>query len=417
MSATVVLQQSPKLSDATIDLPSSKSESNRALVIQAYTNSRIQLHNLSPARDTRTMQRLLEDDPDVYDVLDAGTTMRFLTAYCAVTGKRKILTGTPRMKERPIGLLAEALRKLGADIWYEEKDGYPPIRTEGFDRDSLVHEISIRGDVSSQFISALLMAGPALPVGLTLKLTGKIGSRPYIDMTLALMNRFGATAMWEANDQVRVLPTGYSGGTYTIESDWSGASYWYSLMALARNGRMVLKGLRDVSMQGDRQIAEIMEKLGVHSSFTGEGVVLTPGKEPDPKEPLEIDFTGCPDLAQTVAVTCAALGRKCTMNGVESLRIKETDRIKALQQEIEKTGGSRLYAISDTTCVLQPGEFETSEEPLFINTYEDHRMAMAFAPLAVLRPLEIEEPGVTAKSYPDFWKDWESAGINLTFNN
>ncbi|MFA0962754.1 3-phosphoshikimate 1-carboxyvinyltransferase [Roseivirga sp. BDSF3-8] len=413
---SVLLKKSPALTDTSISLPSSKSESNRALVIKAYSHSTISLSNLSPARDTRTMLRLLDEDPDVYDVLDAGTTMRFLTAFCAVMGKKKLLTGTDRMKERPIGLLADALRHLGADISYEGQKGYPPLRTNGFDRDSLVHEVSIRGDVSSQFISALLMAGPVLPVGLTLKLTDKIGSRPYIDMTLALMNRFGATAMWESNDVVRVLPTGYSGGSYEIESDWSGASYWYSLMAIARNGRLLLKGLRDVSMQGDREIANIMEKLGVHSSFTNEGVVLTPGPEPDPKQALEIDFTGCPDLAQTVAVTCTALGIKCTMNGVESLRIKETDRIKALQQEIEKTGESRLYAISDTTCVLQPGEVRLPEKPLFINTYDDHRMAMAFAPLSVLMPLEIEDPAVTAKSYPDFWKDFESAGISLTFN-
>ena len=385
---------------AQIQLAASKSESNRALIINALSNFGGQLSNVSAARDTQTMLRLLQSSETVADVLDAGTTMRFLTAYFAVTGQNKTMTGTPRMCERPIGILVDALRTLGADITYLGKDGYPPTQLNGFNY-SGENKVKIRGDVSSQYISALLMVGPTLPEGITLELTGEVGSRPYIEMTLQQMVAFGATfeADWEQKI-IRVPAQKYTPTHYQVESDWSGASYWYSVVALAEQAEVELLGLKENSLQGDSAIVDIMRHMGVESTFTAQGVLLT--KIPT-QEAFAWDFTDCPDLAQTVAACAVAKGITVTMTGIESLKIKETDRVAALQAELPKIGGELVEVESNTKYVVRRTVVPTTQPT--IETYDDHRMAMAFAPVGMVMPIVIEEPHVVAKSYPSFWED------------
>ncbi|MBC8153379.1 MAG: 3-phosphoshikimate 1-carboxyvinyltransferase [Bacteroidetes bacterium] len=394
---------------ATIPLASSKSESNRALIIDALTGFHGQLTNLSTARDTQTMIRLLHADNPIADVLDAGTTMRFLTAYFAVTGQQKTLTGTPRMCERPIGILVDALRTLGADISYLKNDGYPPLQLNGFSPTGQ-SVVSLRGDVSSQYVSALLMIAPMLPTGLTLELTGTVGSKPYIEMTLAQMAYFGIEARTDWTAQTITIPAGsYTPKPYAIESDWSGASYWYSTLALAPDGSTLeLLGLKQHSLQGDSAVVSIMRQLGVHSEFTEAGVTLTK----IPAQPtLSWDFADCPDLAQTVAVCCAGLDIPLTLTGVESLKIKETDRIAALQTELRKIGAELTEVEPNTRYEVRrwvdarPAQTTGDAVPT-ISTYDDHRMAMAFAPVAMRQSVVIAEPGVVAKSYPSFWDDF-----------
>ena len=395
------------LSAVDIQLPASKSESNRALIIAALCSGNVQLSNLSEARDTQTMQRLLQSKEEVMDVLDAGTTMRFLTAYFAVTGQQKVLTGTPRMQQRPVGILVDALKTLGAQIEYLNNEGYPPHKITGpFQQKT--NKLSIRGDVSSQYISALLMAAPALPQGLELQLTGKVGSRPYIEMTLQLMERFGVKAHWEGD--VISVPAGqtYTANTYQVESDWSGASYWLSLVALAEKAEINLLGLRQDSLQGDIRILDIMEPVGVGHSWEGGKLRLV---KQEAANSISVDFTHCPDLAQTVAVACAAKGISGRFTGLESLRIKETDRIAALQNELAKIG-AELTESATGTWELSPSQ-ELPAGPVQFHTYDDHRMAMAFAPLATVLPVVIEEPSVVQKSYPRYWQNLESAGFHL----
>ncbi|MGB3779026.1 MAG: 3-phosphoshikimate 1-carboxyvinyltransferase [Tunicatimonas sp.] len=392
--------------EAEVQLAASKSESNRALVIQALSDEEITLHNLSEARDTQTMQRLLQSAEPEWDVLDAGTTMRFLIAYSAVARMGKLLKGTARMHQRPVKLLVDALRGLGADIAYLENEGYPPVLVRGFTNGQTARRVSIRGDVSSQYISALLMIAPTLADGLELSLTGKVGSRPYIEMTLGLMGHFGIKHHWNEDNLIRIDPQPYRAGTYTIESDWSGASYWYSLVALADNARVKLLGLRQPSWQGDSAIVGIMDQLGVATAFEEDGVKLTKKAS---AETLTQDFSDCPDLAQTVAVVCAAKQIPATLNGLESLRIKETDRVAALQNELAKIGAT--LEEENGRGKIMPSNDGYSGKELEFNTYEDHRMAMAFAPLATKATVTIEEPEVVNKSYPRFWEDLATAGI------
>jgi 3-phosphoshikimate 1-carboxyvinyltransferase len=402
----ILLRKSTSPFDVKIALASSKSESNRALIINALAkDSSENLVNLSTARDTQTMIRLLQSTDQTADVIDAGTTMRFLTAYFTATNQNKIMTGTPRMCERPLGILVDALRTLGAEIEYLAKAGYPPLHIKGFPK-QITSEITIRGDVSSQYISALLMIAPSLPQGLTINLTGDLGSIPYIKMTLEQMRAFGVeyVANWEEK-LIKVLPSTYLSTVYKIESDWSGASYWYSIVALSafENTQVELLGLKENSLQGDSDIANIMSHLGVKSIFTENGVLLT--KIPA-KTKLNWDFTNCPDLAQTVAVTCAAKGIEAVFTGIESLKIKETDRVLALQNELKKFGGDLVeIEKNETYQVCSNQSISSINYPISINTYDDHRMAMAFAPLAMLIDVMIEEPNVVVKSYPSFWDD------------
>ncbi|WP_143960046.1 3-phosphoshikimate 1-carboxyvinyltransferase [Litoribacter populi] len=404
------LSQQSNIPSTTIPLPSSKSESNRVLIIDALTSGENQIENLAEARDTQTMIRLLKKDPPIYDVLDAGTTMRFLTAYAAITNKQKVMTGTPRMCERPIGILVEALQQLGAEIHYLGIEGYPPLAVNGFSEQK-TDLITIRGDVSSQYISALLMIAPHLPQGLKLELTGKVGSRTYIEMTLELMKQFGISHTWKGN-LISIGPQPYRPTTYSVESDWSGASYWYSLLACAESGELFLKGLKKESLQGDSKIVDIMAQLGVASEFKEDGIKLT-------KIPVlglqEFDFTHCPDLAQTVAVTCAVIGQKTEFTGLESLRIKETDRIAALQAELAKFN-AQLQEGNDGAFTVIPSVSIPDE--VTIATYDDHRMAMAFMPLVTKTNVVIEDPDVVNKSYPSFWNHVEliTATINMNFS-
>lgn len=391
-----------------IHLPSSKSESNRALIIQALADEEIVLHNISEARDTQTMQKLLASPEPELDVLDAGTTMRFLIAFCSVKKIGKIIEGTKRMHERPVKILVDALRELGSSINYLKKEGFPPVHVRGFLNGQDKAHVQVRGDVSSQYISALLMIAPVLEKGLTLELTGKIGSRPYIEMTLALMQHFGINYHWEDN-RIRIAHQPYHSAEYTIESDWSGASYWYSLVALAKEAKVKLLGLRKNSFQGDIVIAEIMNQLGVASDFQEDGVLLT---KKEAVSAFAFDFSHCPDLAQTVAVVCAAKGIYCTMRGLESLRIKETDRIHALQQELAKIGAKLRE--EDQHWVLLPAKVDSQPQTPVFDTYEDHRMAMALAPLVTQMDLVIKDPDVVKKSYPNYWKDLQSIGIDVS---
>lgn len=388
-----------------IKLNSSKSESNRVLVMNALSGGLCKIDNLSNARDTETMQRLLNQvDNEIWDVLDAGTTMRFLTAFSAVSGKSRILTGTERMQQRPIKILGDALKKLGASVRYLKNDGYPPLEVTPIEQ-QLTSEIMVPGDISSQYISALLMIAPVLPEGLIIHIEGTIYSRPYIEMTLSLMNHFGIGYEWEGQS-IKIMHQRYQPNQYTVESDWSGASYWYSMAALAEECDIYLEGLRNVSNQGDFEIVWIMEGFGVTSTFDESGVRLT--KSDSIQNRIFIDFKSCPDLAQTV-IACAALkGIDLEMTGLESLKIKETDRIAAMQNESAKFGGELTEEGNRWFFKSNP---QIPADTVTIETYEDHRMAMSFAPLSFMSKITIKEKDVVNKSYPDFWRDLEKVGV------
>lgn len=348
------------------------------------------------------MLKLIHDKSKTIDVEDAGTTMRFLTAYFSVTNQNKIITGTARMKERPIGILVDALRSLGADIEYMEKSGFPPLDIKQFSGQKTA-SLRIRGDVSSQFVSALMMVAPTLPQGLTLTLEGKVGSRPYIEMTASLMDLFGVSCDIREK-QIHIPAQAYQGVSFTVESDWSGASYWFAFAALAEQAEIFLPRLHLKSLQGDSAIMKIMESLGVHSRM--EGGLMKISKTNGGRS-LSWDFTHCPDLAQTVAVVCAAKGVEGIFRGLESLRIKETDRIAALQNELRKIGAELREEKDQWTLI--PSRSLPSKA--FFATYKDHRMAMAFAPLAAIMDVSIENPAVVRKSYPRFWDDLKEIGF------
>jgi len=387
-------------------LPSSKSLSNRALIIQALCSGHADITNLSSARDTQLMRKLIGSPDAVIDVLDAGTTMRFLTAYYAVTRQSKTLTGTPRMRQRPIALLVDALREIGVHIRYLENDGFPPLQILSFDKQEK-REVSIPGNVSSQYISALMMIAPRLPLGLTIHLTGHIASRPYLEMTVALMKHFGANVQW--NESSITISNGeYRATSYQVEPDWSAASYWFAIVALADEAELMLPRVSPNALQGDKVIIDIMEQLGVRSAFEGEDLMLRKGKE---VTHLEWNFADCPDLAQTVLPVCAAKNIRGTFTGLESLRIKETDRIAALQNELVKIGAT--LSEQNDKWVLQPGK-PRDYSRIEISTYHDHRMAMGLAPLATMMDVTIHDPSVVNKSYPDFWKDMEQLGFSLS---
>lgn len=382
----------------SVRLSASKSESNRLQLINALAKQPAELMNLSTARDTQTMRRLLDEQSTVWDVQDAGTTMRFLTAYLALRGDGQIITGTERMQQRPIGPLVDALRQLGASIDYTGRQGYPPLRISAI-AEQRANVIEIPGNISSQYISALLMIAPMLPNGLTIRLTTEVFSRPYITMTLRLMEKFGVKADWLGNE-IRLSPQDYVATVerYTVESDWSGASYWYSLVALG-GGKLSLPNLRKDSTQGDQAIADIMKRLGVMTFYTSSGADIELAGEV--LNHLEIDFRDCPDLAQTVMVVAAAKGVSLEMTGLESLKIKETDRVLAMQNELAKMGASLVE--EGSLWRLEPSAKLPTH--LRVDTYDDHRMAMAFAPLSCLMDVEIAEPTVVRKSYPEFWEE------------
>ncbi|WP_336616288.1 3-phosphoshikimate 1-carboxyvinyltransferase [Bacteroides acidifaciens] len=398
----------PSAIKATIQLPASKSISNRALIINALAESNCTPDNLSDCDDTRVMIKALTQDEETIDIMAAGTAMRFLTAYLSVTPGERIITGTTRMQQRPIQILVNALRELGAEINYINNEGFPPLRIKGTELKG--NEITLKGNVSSQYISALLMIAPALKNGIVLHLSGEIISRPYINLTLQLMQDFGAKAAWTSSDSISVAPQPYTSIPFTVESDWSAASYWYQIAALSPKTEIELLGLFRNSYQGDSRGAEVFSRLGITTEFTTKGVKLKKtGKAP---KRLEEDFIDIPDLAQTFVVTCALMNIPFRFTGLQSLKIKETDRIAALRNELKKLG--YLIEEENDSVLMWNGERCEPEETPVIATYEDHRMAMAFAPAIICHPtMQIADPQVVTKSYPGYWKDLKQAGFQI----
>ena len=395
---------------ATVQLPASKSISNRALILHALSGGSTRPENLSDCDDTQVMIRALDHMPDVIDIHAAGTAMRFLTAYLCVTPGTHTITGTERMQQRPIRILVDALRTLGARIDYAGNEGFPPLCINGTQLTG--SEIELAGNVSSQYISALLMIGAVLPVGLKLRLTGNIISRPYINLTLQLMHDFGAQAGWTSESSIDVTPGGYRDTPFRVESDWSAASYWYQMTALATGSPEVeLLGLFANSAQGDSRGAELFARLGVQTEYTPQGVKLR--KQGHPVVGLDEDLVDIPDLAQTFVVTCCLLDVPFRFTGLQSLKIKETDRICALITELRKLGYV-VHAEQDS-ILWWDGERCPADEQPSIDTYEDHRMAMAFAPACLVCPsIRINEPQVVSKSYPRYWDDLQAAGFGIT---
>lgn len=397
------VSRSNKTVKGKIDLAGSKSINNRALIIRALCNEYFPIQRMANAKDTETLQRLLASKSDVLDAGPAGTTFRFMTAFLSLQEGTQTLTGSERMKQRPIGVLVEALRTLGANIEYLENDGYPPLKIYA-PNPLTVNQLSIPASVSSQYISALLMIAPTLENGLELTLTGKIVSRPYIQMTLNLMAYFGVNHEWKGN-MISVKPQQYQPREFTVEADWSAASYYYAIAAFANDDLdLQLDGLFENSVQGDAVIAKIGEHFGIQSQFNETGVRLTKVKNHTQSD-FNYNFLECPDIAQTLAVICGGLGVKGEFSGLETLKIKETDRVAALNAELAKAKVN-FEELSFDTCKIE-GKATFDATPQF-PTYEDHRMAMAFAPLAMLHEVLIEAPKVVEKSYPDFWKDLES---------
>ncbi len=379
-----------------VKLPASKSISNRVLIIQALCGQKLEIENLSKADDTEVLQQALSKDDSKIDIGHAGTAMRFLTAYFATQeGEKAELTGSERMQERPIGELVNVLRELGASIEYKNKDDFPPLMIAG--KKIKGGSINIDASISSQFISALLLIAPYFENGLEINLKGKIVSKTYIQMTLDVMEHFGVKSNWIKN-KIRIKPQEYQPSDYTIELDWSAASYLYSMVAFAKKADVFLQGLSLSSIQGDSILVDMMEPFGVLTKQEENGVRLTKKDIALTKE-LTFDFTDCPDLAQTFIVLCAGLGIKAKIKGVQTLYIKETNRLKALQAELSKLGVS--FEKNSDWYVLS-GKVKPSSKP--IKTYNDHRMAMAFAPLTILLgEVKIENADVVSKSFPEFW--------------
>lgn len=397
----------PAALHATIQLPASKSISNRALILHSLAHGNILPCNLSDCDDTMVMTRALNGNSEHIDILAAGTAMRFLTAYLSVTPGIRTITGTQRMQQRPIRILVDALRELGAQIEYAGNEGFPPLRITGTELKG--EEISLAGGVSSQYISALLMIGAVLPKGLRLHLTGHIISRPYINLTLQLMRDFGTRADWTSENSITVSPGGYTDTPFTVESDWSAASYWYQMMAI-RGGEIELLGLFPHSYQGDSRGAEVFARLGVHTAYTDRGVKLTRTNASVTR--LDEDMVDIPDLAQTFVVTCCLMDIPFRITGLQSLKIKETDRITALITELRKLG--YIVRSEQDSILLWDGERCPADEAPVIATYEDHRMAMAFAPACLVLPhIRIDEPQVVSKSYPAYWDDLRKAGFKV----
>ena len=396
-------------SEIEINLNSSKSESNRLLIIKSLSDNKIELENLSHANDTVLLKNLIRSSSqNIWDAEDAGTTMRFLTSFLAITKQGVLLTGTERMKKRPIKILVDALNKIGAEISYTEKDGYPPIKINR--KISQIKEsISIRGDISSQYISSLLMIAPVLPNGLKIYVMPPFYSKPYVMMTLNLMKKFGIKYDL-SEDTISINNQEYKSGSYKVESDWSAASYWYSFISINKKLKEIkLKGLREHSFQGDQVIKKIMTLFNVETLYDKDGIILR--KKDFDCDYLELDFKDCPDLAQTVLVVAAFHKVKLKLYGVESLKIKETDRLKAMSNELKKIGVNFYDDNGVWTLDKRNNEFSNEAS---IETYKDHRMAMAFAPLASEINITINNPDVVNKSYPSFWEDMKKAGYDIT---
>lgn len=403
----IFLKKSKISAFSELKITGSKSESNRVLLLQALYKG-LTINNLSNSDDSQLMEKAIASEDAIVDIHHAGTAMRFLTAYFATrVNKTTTLTGSERMQERPIKILVDALNSLGASITYTKKEGYPPLLIQGKTLSkSLVH---LKANISSQYISALLLVAPTLEYGLTLHLEGEITSTPYINMTLSLLNELGAQSTFESNT-ITVQPfVGNVTKTFTVESDWSSASYFYSIVALSPVGTQInISAYKPNSLQGDAVLKDIYQKLGVESTF--EGTVLSLKKvDTPPIKKLTLDLTNAPDIAQTIAVTCLGLQLDCDLTGLHTLKIKETDRLVALQNEIKKLGTS-IQITNDSLHLKSPS---TLRSGVHIATYNDHRMAMAFAPLALKTTLYIDDAEVVSKSYPDFWEDLSTLGFEM----
>ena len=395
-------------SEIEINLNSSKSESNRLLIIESLSNNQIELENLSQANDTVLLKNLIKSNSqNIWDAEDAGTTMRFLTSFLAFRKQGVLLTGTERMKKRPIKILVDALNNIGAEISYMEKDGYPPIKIKR--KISQIKEsVSIRGDISSQYISSLLMIAPVLYNGLKIEIVPPFYSKPYVMMTINLMKKF-VIKYNLSDDIISINNQKYKSGSYKVESDWSAASYWYSFMSINKKLKVIkLIGLREHSFQGDQVIKKIMTLFNVETIYDSDGIILR--KKDFDCDYFELDFKDCPDLAQTILVVAAYHKVKLKLYGVESLKIKETDRLEAMSNELKKIGVN--FYDDDGVWTLDKRNTEFSSEAS-IDTYEDHRMAMAFAPLSSEINITINNPDVVNKSYPTFWEDMRKAGYDV----
>ncbi|MFK7775920.1 MAG: 3-phosphoshikimate 1-carboxyvinyltransferase [Saprospiraceae bacterium] len=417
---TYFISKSDKIIKGEITLNGSKSISNRALILRALSGQDFSIERISTSKDTITLEKLLaefasqnEGKKVELNTGHAGTTFRFLTGYLATQKGTQILTGSDRMKQRPIGILVEALRELGADIQYLENEGYPPLQIGERKKDFSNNALTISANTSSQYISSLLMLAPTLPNGLELTLDGKIVSVPYIQMTLKLMEEFGVQHNWEDN-KISIAPQKYEGKNFIVEADWSAASYHFSLAVLADEVDLQLNGLFEKSTQGDAAIVKMAEQFGVTSTFNENGIHLKKSVN-ESTQMFEYDFLECPDIAQTLAVICGGLGTTGLFTGLDTLSIKETDRIAALQNELQKVQvffsklPPKFSKKSDKIFHMIEGK-AVVDDPTF-ETYEDHRMAMAFAPLALLGKIKIKKPMVVVKSYPDFYKDLEQLGF------
>jgi 3-phosphoshikimate 1-carboxyvinyltransferase len=409
--------KAPSVLRHTAKLPASKSISNRVLVIHALTGGQTLPSNLSDCDDTEVIVEALNNNPYEINIKAAGTAMRFMTAYLAVKdGEEHVLTGTERMRHRPISVLVDALRKLGAQIEYAGEEGFPPLRIKGCTLEGGLLEVA--GNISSQYISALLMIGPQLKNGLTLHMTSDVISRPYIDLTLWTMREFGADADWSDFDTIVVKPQPYKDRPYLTENDWSAASYWYEMMALTDNldDEIKLEGLMDGSKQGDSQVRYLFSLLGVKTIFAskqpGEPTTVTLKHSGHCVPRLEYNFVNCPDLAQTFVVCCALLNVPFHFTGLSTLKIKETDRIEAMKKEMRKLGYV-VRSVNDSELIWD-GELCEPQLEAGIDTYEDHRMALSFAPAALrFEGVRINNPQVVTKSYPHFWDDLRAAQFSV----
>jgi 3-phosphoshikimate 1-carboxyvinyltransferase len=394
------IHYTPKSLSIRLQLPASKSISNRALLLDALSYSPYEIENLADCDDTNVLVKALDSNSTTFDIGAAGTSMRFLTAFLSKTMGEWVITGSERMKQRPIKLLVDALNSLGANIEYLEKDGFPPLKIFG---SALIGgEIHLKGNVSSQYISALMMIAPCMLKGLTIHLEGRIISKPYIYMTIQMMKEYGVEVNFR-DTTIHIESQEYQPIPYKVESDWSAASYWYEIVAIVGKGGIFLEGLSDKSYQGDSKVAELFEQLGVQTTYMNQGVLISSNQKLT--EYMEYDFTDQPDLTQTLAVTCCLKGIPFLFTGLESLKIKETDRMAALINELAKLG----FVVSESTesQLKWDGERCDPQTNISIATYDDHRMAMAFAPAGLVTPIQIEHPEVVSKSYPRFWEDFD----------
>ena len=391
----------------SLNITGSKSETNRLLLLQALYPG-LTIENRSNSDDSVAMNHALTTDSSLIDIHHAGTAMRFLTAFFATQeGREIVLTGSSRMQERPIGVLVDALRRLGAQIAYEKKEGYPPLRISG--KALKGGAVSLPANISSQYISALLLIAPHLEEGLNLSLEGEITSLPYLKMTLALLERVGVHSQFEdkrikINQQRKIA---YQ--TQVVESDWSSASYHFSCVALSSAGRIVLSSYRQDSLQGDAVLIDVYKKLGVDTRFENDQMILEKIKDFELPKTITLDLVEAPDIAQTIAVSCYGLGVACDLTGLHTLKIKETDRLIALENELSKLG-AQIRVTEESLHLSADQDFKANQT---IATYSDHRMAMAFAPLALKISHQIAEANVVTKSYPDFWNDLEAIGFEL----